>query len=85
MADKREIGLECTFPAAGFEGVAGSTGVQVHLIRFERSTINNVLASGAGLMMLAPIYLVFANAEKQARHLAPERNHCRYHYRTDGV
>ena len=29
-----------------------------------RATINNLLASGAGLIMLAPIYLVFANALK---------------------
>lgn len=34
MAYEREIGREWTFPAAGIEGVAGSTCVQVHLITF---------------------------------------------------
>ena len=35
-ADECEIGLACTLPAAGFEGVARSIGVQVHLTRFRR-------------------------------------------------
>jgi len=33
-------------------------------IRSIRATVNNLLASGAGLIALAPIYLVFANALK---------------------
>ena len=33
-------------------------------LRTIRTTINNLLASGAGLIVLAPIYLVFANALK---------------------
>jgi raffinose/stachyose/melibiose transport system permease protein len=36
----------------------------VYAVRTIRSTINNLLASGAGLLALAPIYLVFANALK---------------------
>ncbi len=33
-------------------------------VRTARATVNNLLASGAGLLTLAPIYLVFANALK---------------------
>jgi raffinose/stachyose/melibiose transport system permease protein len=35
-------------------------------LRAIRTTINNLLASGAGLIAIAPIYLVFANALKTA-------------------
>ena len=35
-------------------------------LRAIRTTINNLIASGAGLIALAPIYLVFANALKTA-------------------
>jgi hypothetical protein len=33
--DECEISLECSSFAAGFEDIAGSTGVQVHLIQFQ--------------------------------------------------
>ncbi len=36
----------------------------MYAVRTFRATINNLLASGAGLIALAPIYLVFANALK---------------------
>jgi raffinose/stachyose/melibiose transport system permease protein len=35
-------------------------------VRAIRTTVNNLLASGAGLIALAPIYIVFANALKTA-------------------
>ena len=35
-------------------------------VRAIRTTVNNLIASGAGLIALAPIYLVFANALKTA-------------------
>jgi len=36
----------------------------VYSLRMFRATVNNLLASGAGLVALAPIYLVFVNALK---------------------
>ena len=33
-------------------------------VRAIRTTVNNLLASGAGLIAIAPIYLVFTNALK---------------------
>ena len=36
----------------------------MYAVKTFRATINNLLASGVGLIMLAPIYLVFANALK---------------------
>ncbi len=36
----------------------------MYAIRTARASLNQILASGAGLIMLAPIYLVFANALK---------------------
>jgi raffinose/stachyose/melibiose transport system permease protein len=38
----------------------------INPVRTARATISNLLASGAGLIAIAPIYLVFANALKTA-------------------